>query len=139
MLPPRVPAETVDAPTADPAGEFERAVLDHLYEGVYYVDRARRIRYWNAGAEGLTGYSAPAVVGQFCYQNLLNHVDATGKQLCRSGNSLSATMRDGVPREADVFLRHREGHRVAVRVRTTPVRDREGSVIGAGDPESPGS
>lgn len=131
MLPPRVPAETVDAPTADPAGEFERAVLDHLYEGVYYVDRARRIRYWNAGAEGLTGYSAPAVVGQFCYQNLLNHVDATGKQLCRSGCPLSATMRDGVPREADVFLRHREGHRVAVRVRTTPVRDREGSVIGA--------
>jgi PAS domain S-box-containing protein len=131
MLPPRVPAETVDAPTADPAAEFERAVLDHLYEGVYYVDRARRIRYWNAGAEGLTGYSAPAVVGQFCYQNLLNHVDATGKQLCRSGCPLSATMRDGVPREADVCLRHREGHRVAVRVRTTPVRDREGSVIGA--------
>ena len=57
--------------------EFERAVLDHLYEGVYYVDRARRIRYWNAGAEGLTGYSAPAVAGQFCYQNLLNHVDAS--------------------------------------------------------------
>jgi len=130
-LPPRPPTARIDDTTVDPAGEFERAVLDHLYEGVYYVDRARRIRYWNAGAEALTGYQAPAVVGQFCYQNLLNHVDASGKQLCRSGCPLSATMRDGVPRQADVFLRHREGHRVAVRVRTTPVRDREGAVIGA--------
>lgn len=115
----------------DPAGEFEQAVLDHLHEGVYYVDRARRIRYWNAGAQGLTGYPAAAVVGQFCYQNLLNHVDSTGRQLCRSGCPLSATMRDGVSREADVFLRHREGHRVEVRVRTTPVRDRDGAIIGA--------
>ncbi len=124
-------AEAPGAMAADPAGEFEHAALDQLYEGVYYVDRARRIRYWNAGAEGLTGYSAPAVVGQFCYENILNHVDATGKELCRSGCPLSATMLDGVPREADVFLRHREGHRVAVKVRTSPVSDREGRIIGA--------
>jgi diguanylate cyclase (GGDEF)-like protein/PAS domain S-box-containing protein len=130
-LPPRSPGGSIDHGTVDPAGEFEHAVLDHLSEGVYYVDRARRIRYWNAGAKGLTGYEATAVVGQFCHENLLNHVDASGKQLCRSGCPLSATMRDGVPRQADVFFRHREGHRVAVRVRTTPVRDREGAVIGA--------
>jgi diguanylate cyclase (GGDEF)-like protein len=43
---------------------------------------------------------------------------------------LAATTRDGEPREAEVFLRHREGHRVPVQVRTAPVRDREGKVIG---------
>ena len=114
-----------------PADGFERAVIDHLYDGVYYVDRARRIRYWNEGAERLTGYDGSAVVGHFCYDNLLNHVDASGKQLCRSGCPLSATMGDGQPREAEVFLRHHEGHRVPVRVRVTPVRDREGKIIGA--------
>ncbi|HSW40926.1 MAG TPA: diguanylate cyclase [Patescibacteria group bacterium] len=110
---------------------FERAVIDHLYDGVYYVDRARRIRYWNQGAARLTGYAASAIVGQFCYQNLLNHVDTTGKQLCRSACPLAATLGDGEPREAEVFLSHSEGHRVPVRVRTSPVRDREGRVIGA--------
>ena len=40
------------------------------------------------------------------------------------------TMRDGEPRETDVFLRHREGHRVPVQVRTAPVRDRDGAIIG---------
>ncbi len=58
-------------------------------------------------------------------------MDAAGQQLCRSACPLAATMGDGEPREAEVFLRHREGHRVPVRVRTTPVRDREGKVIGA--------
>ncbi len=113
------------------ADGFERAVIDSLYDGVYYVDRARRIRYWNQGAERLTGHEASAAVGQFCYQNLLNHVDAAGTQLCRSACPLAATMDDGAPREAEVFLRHREGHRVPVRVRTLPVRDRQGRVIGA--------
>ena len=114
-----------------PADGFERAVVDNLYDGVYYVDRGRRIQYWNAGAERLTGYAASAVVGKFCHENLLNHVDATGKQLCRSGCPLAATMGDGEPREAEVFLRHHDGHRLPVRVRTTPVRDRDGAVIGA--------
>jgi PAS domain S-box-containing protein len=112
-------------------GEFERALIDHLYDGVYYVDRGRRIRYWNQGAERLTGFAAASVVGHFCYDNLLNHVDASGTQLCRDGCPLAATMVDGEPREAEVFLRHREGHRVPIRVRTSPVRDREDKVIGA--------
>lgn len=110
---------------------FERAVLDDLYEGVYFVDLGRRIHYWNRGAERLSGFGAADVVGRHCHDNLLNHVDDAGRQLCRAACPLAATMRDGTPREADVFLRHRSGHRVGVRVRTTPVRDRDGRVIGA--------
>lgn len=118
-----------DQPFAEADG-FERAVIDHLYDGVYYVDRARRIRYWNEGAERMSGFDADAVVGHFCYDNLLNHVDDTGHSLCRTACPLAATMSDGESREAEVFLRHRDGHRVQVRVRTTPVRDRAGQVIG---------
>lgn len=115
---------------ADPIDELERAVIDNLYDGVYYVDRGRRIRYWNHGAERLSGYAATDVVGHLCFDNILNHVDDRGTVLCRSLCPLAATMRDGEPREAEVFLRHREGHRVPVQVRTAPVRDREGKVIG---------
>ena len=114
---------------AGPLDELERAIIDNLYDGVYYVDRGRRIRYWNHGAERLSGYSAAEVVGRFCYDNILNHVDAAGTVLCRSLCPLASTMRDGEPREAEVFLRHREGHRVPVQVRTAPVRDRDGAII----------
>jgi diguanylate cyclase (GGDEF)-like protein/PAS domain S-box-containing protein len=117
-------------PAAEPAGELERAVIDNLFDGVYYVDRGRRIRFWNRGAERLSGYQAKDVVGRFCYDNILSHVDASGRSLCRSVCPLARTMRDGEPREAEIFLRHREGHRVPIQVRTAPVRDREGTVIG---------
>jgi diguanylate cyclase (GGDEF)-like protein/PAS domain S-box-containing protein len=113
-----------------PTDEVERAVLDQLYEGVYFVDPARRIRYWNAGAERLSGFTAEQITGRFCHDNLLNHVDARGRSLCRSRCPLAATMVDGRKREADVYLRHRMGHRVQVRVRTSPVRDREGRIVG---------
>ncbi len=119
------------AAAADPGDDFERAAVDNLYDGVYYVDRARRIRYWNHGAERLSGFPAAEVVGHFCYDNLLNHVDSAGRHLCRGRCPLAATIADGEPREAEVFLRHRQGHRVPVRVRTAPVHDREGRVIGA--------
>ena len=123
------PAESVTA--VGPTDGFEQAVVDQLYEGVYYVDLGRRIRYWNQGAVRLTGFPAPDVVGRYCHDNLLNHVDASGRSLCRTGCPLAATMRDGESREADVFLRHRKGHRVPARVRASAVRDREGKIIGA--------
>jgi PAS domain-containing protein len=82
----RSAAETASGPL----DELERAVIDNLYDGVYYVDRGRRIRYWNHGAERLTGYGATDVVGHFCYDNILNHVDDKGTFLCRSLCPLAA-------------------------------------------------
>ena len=57
--------------TVGPVDSFERAVVDQLFEGVDCVDRARRIRYWNPGAERQPGFSAGDVVGHFCYDDLL--------------------------------------------------------------------
>ena len=34
---------------------FEK-VLDRVFSGVYFVDRDRRIIYWNNGAQRITGY-----------------------------------------------------------------------------------
>ena len=43
-----------------------QAVLDGIVEGVYAVDRERRIRYLNPRAAELLGVSATAAVGKFC-------------------------------------------------------------------------
>ncbi len=120
-----------DAAIADSVGKLEQTVIDNLYDGVYFVDRGRRIRYWNQGAEKLSGFASHEVVGHKCFDNLLNHVDAAGTSLCRTQCPLAATMRDGEPREAEIFLRHRDGHRVPVQIRSAAVRDRVGDIIGA--------
>jgi diguanylate cyclase (GGDEF)-like protein/PAS domain S-box-containing protein len=111
--------------------DFYKELIDNLFDGVYFVDRERKITYWNKGAERITGYSAHHVVGHHCYDNLLNHVTANGTLLCLGNCPLVACMQDGKPREAEIFLHHNEGHRVPVRVRATPLCDTEGNIIGA--------
>jgi diguanylate cyclase (GGDEF)-like protein len=44
---------------------------------------------------------------------------------------LAASIADGEPRRADVYLHHRDGHRVPVRVRVSPIRDASGTVTAA--------
>lgn len=109
---------------------FYKNVLDHLHDGIYFVDRERRITYWNQGAERLTGYSAAEMVGRYCHDNLLNHVDDKAQPLCLDRCPLAHTMEDGEPREAEVYLHHKQGHRLPVEVRTTPLHDEQGQVLG---------
>jgi diguanylate cyclase (GGDEF)-like protein/PAS domain S-box-containing protein len=110
---------------------FHEKLLDSLYDGVYFVDKDRRITYWNHGAETLTGYSATDAVGRNCFENFLEHVDEQGCALCLNGCPLTSTMGDGQRREAEVYLRHKNGHRVPVSVRVAPLRDAAGLVVGA--------
>ena len=113
-----------------PTGIY-RKLLDQLYDGVYFVDRERRITHWNAAAERISGFSAREVVGSFCHDNILQHMDPAGARLCMEGCPLSAAMADGNGRVVEsVYLYHREGHRVPIQVRTLPVFDDEGTVIG---------
>ena len=106
------------------------AILDNLYDGVYFVDCERKITFWNKGAERITGYAAGEVLDSRCYDNILMHVDSHGKLLCQDGCPLAATLRDGSERTADVYLRHKDGHRVSVNVRITPLRDKAGQIVG---------
>ena len=110
---------------------FYKEILDHLYDGVYFVDRERRITYWNHGAERITGYLAEQVMGRRCADNILEHVDAAGRLLCTGMCPLAASMLDGQQKEAHVFLRHADGYRVPVLVRVSPIQDENGRIIGA--------
>lgn len=107
------------------------SLLDSLDDGVYFVDRHRRITYWNGAAERITGYSAAEVIGHCCADNLLVHVDDGGNPLCAGRCPLAASMEAGDDRRADVYLRHCHGHRVPVWVRVSPIADEDGVIQGA--------
>jgi diguanylate cyclase (GGDEF)-like protein/PAS domain S-box-containing protein len=110
--------------------EFYQQMLNNIRDGVYYVNPQREIIFWNKGAERITGYQAEEVVNQFCYNNILRHVDEFGNQLCFNGCPLSATIADGQVREAKVYLHHKLGHRVPVMVYAMAIYDGE-QIIGA--------
>jgi len=51
VAPARVPTLPLPRDSA-----FLQRVLDHLQDGVYFVDRTRRITYGTSGAERITGH-----------------------------------------------------------------------------------
>jgi len=110
-----------------------KLVLDSLYDGLYTVTRLRKINYWNRSAETITGYRADEISNLHCYEGPLKHVDSEGTDLCEHGCPLTWAMTHRQKHEADVFLHHRDGHRVPVKVKVAPLYDETGEVIGAAE------
>jgi len=111
--------------------DFHKLLLDDLYDAVYFVDADRRILYWNHAAEALSGFSASEVIGRRCSDNVLCHVDDAGRSLCQNDCPLSHSMQSGVRRKADVYMRCKDGHRLAVSVRVVPILDNNNHALGA--------
>jgi diguanylate cyclase (GGDEF)-like protein/PAS domain S-box-containing protein len=106
-------------------------ILTHLYEGVYIVDQNRKIIFWNSGSEKITGYTSEEVVNKHCFANILRHVTTEGKELCYGGCPLHDTLKTGKVNEAEVYLHHKEGHRIPVSVKSIPIYDQEGKISAA--------
>ncbi len=117
----------------DDRNDSFRLILEQIYDGVYFVDTEKRITFWNRGAEDITGHAAEDVIGRSCSDGILNHVDDAGRELCIEGCPLHASMGDGMPREAEVYLHHKNGYRVPVLIRVSPIREDSGLVIGAAE------
>ena len=108
---------------------FER-ILTNLNDGLYFVDHRRVITYWNEGAERITGFSREEVLGKSCADNILNHVDSEGRRLCLGMCPLAKTIQDKEERVNEIFLHHKDGHRIPVLVRTSVLTDEKGEVLG---------
>jgi diguanylate cyclase (GGDEF)-like protein/PAS domain S-box-containing protein len=111
--------------------DFYQRFLDNLHDGVYIVNRDRKIVYWNKGAERITGYTGDEVVGSHCWDNILMHVDDKGNHLCLNGCPLLKVITSGLPEKAEVHLSHKDGHRVPVLVRAAPFINNKGKIVGA--------
>ncbi|BCS97229.1 diguanylate cyclase [Desulfoluna limicola] len=105
-------------------------IIDNIHDGLYIVDKNRVITYWNKAAERITGFSAAEVTGHSCSENILTHIDSEGNSLCTGMCPLAETMADGIMRETEVYLHHKNGQRVPVSVRVTPLTDISGQVVG---------
>lgn len=108
-------------------------MLDNLYEGIYFVDIERTITFWNKGAENITGFLASEVIGNHCYNNILNHIDDKGTQLCFSGCPLHKTLEDESERNSTVYLHHKDGYRLKVNIKVFPIYDDNNELVGAAE------
>ena len=113
----------------DPA--LFRSLLEELPVGIYVVDRQQRIRFWNRGAEHITGHLAHEVVGQRDKDELLKPCDRQGRSLSGEHSPMAATLSHGESHRFSAFYLHKSGHRVPVRVRLRPIFEHGDVVVGA--------
>ncbi len=108
-----------------------KSILNDLHQGVFFVEPDRKISFWNKTAEKITGYSAGEVIGRFCFEDILNHVDKDGRKICQEGCLFEQTLRDGSSRESEIYLQHKNGDRLPMSIKVMPVRDEENKIMGA--------
>ena len=109
-------------------------IINHLQDGVYFVDTDRSIQFWNKAAEEITGYTTEKMIGKQCQNSRLNHIDEQGRPLCSLGCPLFSTMIDGQQRVANVFVRHKAGYRIPITVNIFPVYDNDNeTIVGAAE------
>src|ERR1700686_4513948 len=90
---------------------------DAMPFGVCLVDLQGKIIYWNVAAEGITGYLGHEVLGRAYRGDLLIGCERCGgeRRNAELQCPVRAVLRDGRAVEADVYLRHKDSSRVAVR------------------------
>lgn len=113
-------------------GLLFRSFSDAMPYGVCLVDLLGKIIYWNASAEGITGYMGHEVLGRSYRADLLVHCEGTNtgaEMRC----PVSEVLRDGRPVAAELFLRHKHGHRVPIHVLAFPLRGSMNEMRGVGE------
>ena len=105
-------------------------IINNLDEGIYVVNSQRRITLWNKAAEEISGYAASEIIGRKCEDNILDHIDSEGRPICSMGCPLYSSLADGKIRTEEVFMRHKDGHRLFVTISVHPIYN-DGVIIGA--------
>ena len=115
------------------AKTFFNVLLNQVHDGVYCLDKDRRVVFWGKGAEMATGFEHGDVLGKQCPEDLTLFVDHEDKPIEPEKCPIIATLKDGTIRSAELYLRHKDGYRLPVSLRVIPVIREDGEVIGAAE------
>lgn len=110
---------------------FFNILLNQVQDGVYCLDKDRRIVFWGKGAEQATGFERAEVLGKQCPEDISLLVDHEGNAVAPEKCPIVASLKDGTIRSAELFFRHKDGYRLPVSLRVVPVFREDGEIMGA--------
>ncbi len=110
---------------------FFNILLNQVRDGIYCLDKDRRVVFWGKGAELATGFDQAEVMGKQCPEDLTLLVDHEDKPIDPDKCPIVAALSDGTIRSAEVFLRHKDGYRLSISLRVIPIFLDDGEIIGA--------
>jgi PAS domain S-box-containing protein len=101
-------------------------IFDSMADGVFTMDTRGRISFWNKSMERISGYAAQEALGQSC--RLLQCSRCFGR-MCPSDINKCKIVENGDAEAKECFLRHKEGHDVAIIKHASVVRDDHDRII----------
>ncbi len=104
-------------------------ILDNISDGIYVITPQRRIVYWNPAAERITGFRSQDIVGKTCCETFLRQIDEEGNPSCGQCPG-SLTLTDKSLHEKSVYFQHRDGYRMPVMLKTSPIVGPGGTLLG---------
>ena len=107
--------------------QIANQIFDSMADGVFTMDNQGRISFWNKSMERISGYTAKEALGQSC--QLLQCSRCFGK-MCPSDINKCKIIERGGAETKECFLRHKEGHDVAIIKNASVVQDENKNIIG---------
>jgi diguanylate cyclase (GGDEF)-like protein/PAS domain S-box-containing protein len=108
-----------------------KQIFDSLPEGIFIVNKERRIIYWNLGAREITGYSREETIGRYCHSGVFEHTDGAGCRLCEGDCPMLKVMETDQVQHNRVLFRHKDHRRIAVFLDSMSLKNESGEIIGA--------
>lgn len=107
------------------------SLLNHVHEGIYFVDINREIKFWNSGAEKITGYKAEEIVGTKCFEHIITQEKVIGNRYCEIICPLQDCMEQNKYIEDRFYIYNKNGTIIPVKTTITPLKDKDNNIIGA--------
>jgi diguanylate cyclase (GGDEF)-like protein/PAS domain S-box-containing protein len=109
---------------------FHRKMMDHMNDGVIFVDTEMRILEWNQAAEQMTGIPRTAVLHQEWFPGLVGLSDQRGKAIDQSHCPIRLAMNEGTNSNQRLRLQPTGGTHLKVDVQLMPIFDDLGVLRG---------
>lgn len=110
---------------------YHTAMLEHMQDGVAFVDSSMRVVYWNRAAERLTGIAAPSILQRTWTPRALEMSEADGAPLADNCCPVEHAMQSGEPFLRRLSIRGRGGRELPIELHVVPVEDADGTMHGA--------
>lgn len=109
---------------------FHENLIDHMHDGVVFIDQSLQVQRWNRGVERLTGIVADSILLKTWSPRLVDMRDVRGKPLLDADCPVIQTILTGVQTLRRLSLSGREGERLTVDCHVVPVLGSNGTILG---------
>jgi len=110
---------------------FRMRLLDNMHDAVVFVDAGLTVRFWNHGAERMTGISSRSVLGRQWVPELLNLRDERGQPVSEADCPIACTILSGVQSLRRLTIWGRVGRAISADAHVIPVLAEDGATMGA--------